>query len=77
MSQMMLQTIGRTGPATFLSMARQGIFFIPLVWVLSSSLGLVGIQLTQAVADVFTMAFAIPIQMKVLKELSVPDGMPL
>ena len=77
MSQMMLQTIGRTGPATFLSMARQGIFFIPLVWVLSSSLGLVGIQLTQAVADVFTMVFAIPIQMKVLKELSVPDGMPL
>ena len=77
MSQMMLQTIGRTGPATFLSMARQGIFFIPLVWVLSSALGLVGIQLTQAVADVFTMACAIPIQLKVLKELSVPDGTPL
>ena len=77
MSQMMLQTIGRTGPATFLSMARQGIFFIPLVWMLSSALGLVGIQLTQAVADVFTMACAIPIQLKVLKELSVPDGTPL
>ena len=77
MSQMMLQTIGRTGPATFLSMARQGIFFIPLVWMLSSALGLVGIQLTQAVADVFTMACAIPIQLKVLREMSVPDGTPL
>ena len=74
MSQMMLQTIGRTGPATFLSMARQGIFFIPLVWILSSALGLVGIQITQAVADVFTMVCAIPIQLKALKELSVPDG---
>jgi len=77
MSQMMLQTIGRTGPATFLSMARQGIFFIPLVWILTAALGLTGIQITQAVADVFTMAFAIPIQLKVLKELSVPDGAPL
>ena len=77
MSQMMLQTIGRTAPATFLSMARQGIFFIPLVWVLSSWLGLTGIQITQTVADIFTMVFAIPIQLKVLKELSVPDGMPL
>ena len=77
MSQMMLQTIGRTVPATFLSMARQGIFFIPLVWLLSSRLGLTGIQITQTVADVFTMIFAIPIQLKVLKELSVPDGTPL
>ena len=77
MSQMMLQTIGRTAPATFLSMARQGIFFIPLVWVLSSWLGLTGIQITQTVADIFTMVFAIPIQLKVLKELSVPDGTPL
>jgi Na+-driven multidrug efflux pump len=58
-------------------MARQGIFFIPLVWLLSSRLGLTGIQITQTVADVFTMIFAIPIQLKVLKELSVPDGTPL
>ena len=34
MSNMMLQTIGQTVPATFLAMARQGIFFVPLVWIL-------------------------------------------
>ena len=77
MSQMMLQTIGRTAPATFQAVARQGIFFIPLVWLLTSLLGLTGLELTQTVADVFTLACAVPVQLKVLKELSVPDGTPL
>ena len=73
MSNMMLQTIGRTVPATFLAMARQGIFFIPLVWILSSALGMTGIQMTQAVSDLLTLFCAIPIQLKVLGEL---DRMP-
>jgi Na+-driven multidrug efflux pump len=71
---MMLQTIGRTVPATFLAMARQGVFFIPLVWLLSAALGLVGIEMTQMVADCLTLVCAVPIQLKVLRELSVPDG---
>ena len=74
MSNMMLQTIGRTGPATFLAMARQGIFFIPLVWLLSHLLGLTGIQMTQMVSDTLTLACAIPIQIKALRELSAPSG---
>lgn len=77
MSQMMLQTIGHTVPATFLAVARQGIFFIPLVWILTSHLGLLGLEITQAAADLFTLACAVPVQMKVLKKLSVPDGTPL
>ena len=72
MSQMMLQTIGRTGPATFLAVARQGIFFIPLVLVLAHFLGIMGIQMTQMVSDLLTLGFSIPIQLKVLKELSDP-----
>ena len=70
MSNMMLQTIGHTVPATFLAMARQGIFFIPLVWLLSSGLGILGIQMTQTVSDLLTLACAIPIQLTVLKNLS-------
>ena len=73
MSNMMLQTIGRTVPATFLAMARQGVFFIPLVWLLSSSLGLLGVQMTQAAADLLTLACAVPIQLKVLRELSAGE----
>ena len=72
MSNMMLQTIGRTVPATFLAMARQGVFFIPLVLILSSTLGLLGIQMTQMVSDLLTLTCAIPIQLKVLREMSQP-----
>ena len=73
MSNMMLQTIGRTVPATFLAMARQGVFFVPLVWLLSHTLGLVGIQMTQTVSDCMTLACAIPIQWRVLRELSAGE----
>ena len=74
MSNMMLQTIGRTAPATFLAVARQGVFFIPLVWILSAAFGMLGIQMTQTVSDCLTLICAIPIQLKVLRELSAsPD----
>lgn len=68
-SNMMLQTINRTGSAAFLAAARQGIFFIPLVWLLSSSLGMLGVQMTQPISDVLTLACAVPLQLKVLREM--------
>ena len=71
MSNMMLQTTGRTGPATFLSMARQGLFFLPLILILPWLLGLTGVQIAQAVADCFAVACAILVQRRTLKELSV------
>lgn len=73
MSNMMMQTIGRTVPATFLATARQGLFFIPLVWLLSHAWGVLGIQMTQAVADLLTLCCAIPLQIKVLREMSTPQ----
>ena len=73
MSNMMLQTIGQTVPATFLAMARQGIFFVPLVWILPLFLGLTGVQITQSASDLLTLACAIPIQLSALRKLSLPD----
>ena len=70
MSNMMLQTIGRTVPATFLAMARQGVFFVPLVWILSHTLGMLGVQLAQPVSDLCTILCAIPIQCRVLGEMA-------
>ncbi|WP_295764040.1 MATE family efflux transporter [uncultured Oscillibacter sp.] len=69
MSNMMLQTIGKTAGATFLAMSRQGIFFIPLVYLLSMQLGLLGVEVTQSAADLLTLLFAVPIQMRALREL--------
>ena len=71
MSNMMEQSMGRTVPATFLSVARQGLFFIPLVWILNACLGFTGIQLTQPAADAVTFLCAIPIQLHVLR--CMPD----
>ena len=70
MSNMMQQSIGRTVPATFLAVARQGLFFIPVVLILSSVLGLSGIQMAQACADLLTLLCAVPIQLRVLKSMN-------
>ena len=59
-----------TAAAFAVAMARQGIFFIPLVAILSLTLGVLGIQMTQAVSDLFTLACAIPLQRKVLRALA-------
>ena len=69
MSNMMEQSMGRTLPATFLSVARQGLFFIPLVLTLSTALGVLGIQMTQMAADILTFLFAIPIHIHVLRTM--------
>ena len=69
MSNMMLQTIGKTVPATFVAMARQGIFFIPMVFILSSTLGFLGVQITQSVSDLLTLICAIPIQLYILRRM--------
>ena len=74
MSNMMLQTIGRTVPATLISAARQGLFLIPLVWLLTASpLGLLGLQMAQSVSDALTLALAVPIQLHVLRHLAPPE----
>ncbi len=75
MSNMMMQTIGRVVPASFLSLARQGIFFIPLVLVLPLLMRLVagvdgalwGIQIAQPLADMLTFAVSIPMTVTVLR----------
>jgi len=69
MSNMMEQSMGRTIPATFLSVARQGLFFIPLVLILPQLFGQLGVEMTQAMADGLTMLCAVPIHIYVLKTM--------
>lgn len=69
MSNMMEQSIGRTASATFLSAARQGIFFIPAIFLLNDLFGLTGVQIAQTVSDLLTLACAIPIHIHVLKTM--------
>ena len=73
MSTMMEQVMGKTVPATFLSVARQGVFFIPLVLILSYTLGIFGIQITQAASDLLAFLCAVPIHIRILKSLPASD----
>ena len=69
MSNMMMQSMGKTAPATFLSVARQGLFFIPMILLLPPFLGATGIQISQGAADFLTFFCALPIQLHVLKNI--------
>ena len=57
---MLFQSIGRSGMATFLSMIRSGIVFIPIFWIFSHVFGLLGIQISQVTADIISAAITLP-----------------
>lgn len=72
LSNMMMQNMGLAFRASFLAMARQGLFYIPLVLILPRIFGFLGIQMSQAVSDIFSMAVSLPLTYAVFKnELSV------
>ena len=65
-----LQTSGRPGQATFLSSLRQGLFFIPLIYILPLSIGITGIQISQAISDLLTAAVSFFLSYRFFKGLS-------
>ena len=66
---MTFQTIGRTGLATFLSTARQGYAFFPVIFLLPRFLGLTGVEVAQPVADTVAFLICIPYTVRFLQEL--------
>ena len=68
-SNMTLQIVGKSWQGTFLSAARQGIFFLPLIIIFSQAMGLIGIQITQPVADVLTAICTVPFMILFFKEI--------
>ena len=69
MSNMMLQSIGKALKASIIAGARQGYFFIPFILILPHAFGLLGVQMTQAAADVGTLLVSIPLAISVLNEM--------
>lgn len=57
---MLFQNIRYTFPATLLSVCRNGLFFLPALLLLPMWLGLRGVEMAQAVADVLTFVLAVP-----------------
>ena len=59
-ANMLFQSVGKTGMATLLSMLRSGLFFVPVLLILSALFELAGVQYAQAIADVLTSIVALP-----------------
>jgi len=68
-TNMLLQNIGAFIGASILAIARQGLFFLPLIFLLSNTLGLLGAQITQPISDFCSFLLAIPFAWKVLNQL--------
>ena len=58
-SSMLLQNTGKYLMASILSVSRQGIFFIPLLYILSALFSQYGIYLLQPITDVLSFALAV------------------
>jgi putative MATE family efflux protein len=74
LNNMMLQTIGRAVPASVIAFARQGLFLIPLLFVLSPRFGILGIQLCTPLADICTFILSIPLGIRALKKMKSTGG---
>lgn len=68
-SNMLFQSIGENKKATFLSMLRSGILFIPILLTLTKFFGLFGVQSAQAIADVLAFIISAPLVLSFLQKL--------
>ena len=59
-TNMLFQVIRMPIRSTLLSIGRQGLFFIPALFILPHFMGLPGVMVTQPVADVATFLFSLP-----------------
>lgn len=69
-TNMLMQSTRHVKQATFLSMNRQGVYFIPAILILPHFLGLTGVEISQAVADILSVFTAIPYLMWFFKKIN-------
>ncbi len=70
MAGLTYQVVGNKFAATMLSVSRQGLFYVPLIFVLPGMFaGTTGIECMQAVSDVLSFLFAVPFTLVFLNGL--------
>lgn len=69
-ANMFLQNIRKVVPACIVAMSRQGIVFLPLIFIMTYFGGLTGLALTQPFSDIITFIISVPLGLKALKELN-------
>lgn len=68
-TNMSLQSTSHVAGATFLALCRQGIFFIPFIIALPKLIGILGVEIAQPAADLFTFICSLVFFIKFRKEL--------
>lgn len=68
-NNMMLQTVGENVRASVLALARQGLFFVPLIVLMPIAMGFDGVAAAQPVADVCSFLLAIPLSTGFLRKM--------
>ena len=74
MVNMLCVGLGNAKGAFWLATARQGTCFIPFVHIMATLLGAYGVASVQALADVLTLALAIPISMQMIKKIKAAQA---
>lgn len=69
-ANMLFQSVGISGRATFLACCRQGICFIPLILTLPRAWGVLGLELCQPIADLLTFCISLPLLIQFLRQLA-------
>lgn len=71
---MMFQSVGKSGRASFLSTLRNGLCFIPLILILPYFFQLKGIMLAQPISDVMAFLVSVPMVLHFLRHLPQDDA---
>lgn len=69
LSNMTFQSCGKNRLASFSAMLRSGLYFIPLIIILESAVGILGVQLAQPIADVLTFVTVMPFIIRFISSL--------
>jgi len=72
---MLCSGLGRAKGALILSTSRQGTCFLPIIYPMSALWGSNGIASVQAVADILTLALAVPMLLRVMAEVRAKEAL--
>ena len=73
LNNMMLQTVGENFRASVLALARQGLFFIPLILILPPLFDFTGVMLAQPIADLLATVLTVPLSVSFLRKMRVME----
>ena len=74
LTNMTLQSTGQALPASFLALLRSGLYFMPLLLILNHSLGILGIEIAQPIADLLTGVTSVPFVVRFFASLPKEEG---